>query len=92
MFASVRLIVHESKDALSIPVQALAVGDKPSVLVVTHDGVVEQRRVKLGLQTPEMVEIKSGLTEGEVVVVGSRGGIQPGQKVQAKITELSKAD
>ena len=92
MYASVRLTLHESKAALSVPVQALAVGDKPSVLVVTRDGLVEQRRVTLGLQTPEMVEIKSGLAEGELVVVGSRNGIEPGQKVRTKITELAKAD
>ena len=92
MYASVALVVRESKGAVAVPVQGITVGEKPSVLVVSKSGMVEERRVKLGLQTPEKTEVLSGLEPGEMVIVGSRSGIQPGQKVTAKLIELTPAD
>ena len=92
MYASVALVVRESKSAIAVPVQSITVGEKPSVLVVSKSGTVEERRVKLGLQTPEKTEVLSGLEPGEMVIVGSRSGIQPGQKVTAKLIELTSAD
>ncbi len=47
--------------------------------------MVEQRAVKLGLQTPDKTEVLAGLQPGDLVLVGARAGIQPGQKVQPKI-------
>jgi len=91
MYAFVRLILQESKNALAVPVQALVGGDKPSLYIVNKDGVLEQRSVTIGLQTPDKVEIKEGLAEGELVVVGRRNGAQPGQKVAAKLAEAPKA-
>ena len=41
MYAYVTLPLHEKKNALAIPVQALSSGAKPSVLVVNPDGEVE---------------------------------------------------
>jgi hypothetical protein len=35
------------------------------------------------------VEIRSGLKEGDLVVVGSRSGLQPGQEVKPKITAMA---
>ena len=92
MYASVALVVHASKAAVTVPVQGIAVGEKPGALVVSKSGTVELRPVKLGLQTPAKVEVLSGLSPGEMVIVGSRSGIQPGQKVTAKLIETNPAD
>lgn len=92
MYASVALMVRESKGAIAVPVQAIAAGEKPHVLVVGKGGTVEERPVKLGLQTPEKAEVLTGLQPGEMVIVGSRSGIQPGQKVTAKMIELTPAE
>ncbi|MEO6741865.1 MAG: efflux RND transporter periplasmic adaptor subunit [Chthoniobacteraceae bacterium] len=92
MYARVALVVRESKGAVAVPVQGITVGEKPSVLIVSKSGTVEERRVKLGLQTPEKAEVLSGLEPGEMVIVGSRSGIQPGQKVTAKVIELTPAE
>lgn len=90
MYASARLILREEKDALAIPVQALIGGEHPSVFVVTKGGVLEQRPVTLGLQTPDKVQIRQGLAEGDLVAVGSRSGLQPGQKATPKLMEPLK--
>jgi RND family efflux transporter MFP subunit len=85
MYAFVRLILQESKNALAVPILAIASGDKPTVSLVNKDGIIEERPVKLGLQTPDKVEIREGVSEGEQVIVGRHNGARPGQKVVAKL-------
>lgn len=92
MYASVELVVRESKGAVAVPIQAVAVGEKPKVFVVNGSGTVEERAVKLGLETPSEAEVISGLESGDMVIVGSRSGIQPGQKVTPKLIEITAAE
>jgi RND family efflux transporter MFP subunit len=81
MYASVTLVLKESKEARAIPSQALFGGENQRVLFVGPTGVLEERSVTLGLQTPTRVEVLSGLEPGDLVVVGSRSGLLPGLKV-----------
>jgi hypothetical protein len=80
---------------LAIPTQAVdAAGDDSSgqVVVVTPEKRIDIRTVTLGLQTATKIEIRSGLAEGDLVVVGSRAGLKEGQEVLPKITiDASKA-
>jgi len=92
MYASVDLDLRESKDAITVPVQAIAVGEKPKVFVVTAGGMVEERAVTLGLETPSKDEVTAGLAPGDMVIVGSRSGIQPGQKVTPKLIEITPVE
>lgn len=92
LYAGVSLTLHESKGATVVPAQGVGAGERPSVFVVSGSGVVEERKIKIGLQTAAKVEILSGLSLGEMVIVGSRAGIQPGQKVTAKPIETKSAD
>lgn len=91
MYAFVRLILQEEKNALVVPVQAVALGDKPSVYVLNKDNVIDQRPVTLGLQTPDKVQIRDGLAEGDLVIVGSRNSARAGQKAEGKLIEAPKA-
>lgn len=86
MIAEVTLTTHEKKGALAVPVQAIAPGEKPSVLLVSADGVLQKREVKLGLETPNRTEVLDGLRAGDVVLVGTKSGVQPGQKVVAQFS------
>ncbi len=61
------------------------------VLVVTANNRVESRKVTLGLETAQNVEVRSGLNEADRVVVSARSGLQPGQEVQPKVTRMSGA-
>jgi RND family efflux transporter MFP subunit len=85
MIAEVALVVRESKRAVAVPVQAIAAGEKPTVMLVGRGDVVEQRAVTLGLQTPGKTEVLTGLQPGDLVLVGARTGVQAGQKVHAKV-------
>ena len=84
MYATVRLILSEKKDALAVPIQCVSTGDKSTVLVLDKDHKIKEQEVTLGLETATMAEILSGLEEGDLVVVGSRSSIQIGQTAVAK--------
>ena len=70
-----------------MPIQAVAGDATKTVYVINHDGQIEERPVMLGLGTPDKYEITSGLEEGELVMIGNRSLVHPGQKVQAKIID-----
>ncbi len=84
MYASVVLKVDERAQTLAIPIEALPAGSK-SVLVVNTARELEERRVTLGLETPDRYEVLTGLKEGDFVVIGNPG-LAHGQKVEPRIT------
>jgi RND family efflux transporter MFP subunit len=86
MYATVRLTLAKQKNALTVPIQSLTLGDKPSVLIVDNNKI-EKREVTVGLETPDKAEIQNGLDEGDLVVVGSRGSLQTGQSANPKLVE-----
>jgi len=89
MYATVVLKVEKCLQTLAVPTEAV-VGDKtPTVYVINRDNQIEERAVKLGLETPDKYEILSGLHEGDLVVVGNRSGFEAGQKVEPKLIQLS---
>jgi RND family efflux transporter MFP subunit len=92
MYAEVHLTLDRRVHTLTVPVSAVDVGSDPSsgqVAVITPGNLVENRQVKLGLETATRVEVKSGLKEGEMVVIGNRSGLQPRQEVRPKVTTMS---
>jgi RND family efflux transporter MFP subunit len=82
MYASVSVVLEKRKDALSVPVQAVAGG---TALVVGAGGALEKRDVELGLATPDRVEVVDGLKQDELVVIGGRTRVRPGDRVEAKV-------
>ena len=85
MYAEVHLSANARPDVLTVPVEAIKRSDNnTSVLVVNPDGRVEPRDVKLGVESPNRVEILAGLHEGEQVVVGNLGSYQAGEQVKPK--------
>jgi RND family efflux transporter MFP subunit len=93
MYADVTLTVAERKNVVTVPVEAVSVDEhKSTALMVDSKGIVCARSVKLGMQTAERLEVKSGLLPGDMVIVGSRAGIQPGTKVDPKVTTLTASD
>ena len=91
MYAEVNLSLDGRSKVLVAPVQAVDVGGDESsgqVAVVTAANHIEIRKVLLGLQSSNVVEIRSGLKAGDLVVVGSRSGLQQGQEVKPKLTTM----
>lgn len=90
MYASAILKLDEKPSVLAVPVQAVSgQGGTPTVFVVNEHKRIEERNVKLGIETPTMIEVLSGLKENDLVVVGSRSQLKPGQIVEPKVVEIT---
>ena len=92
MYAYVKLPLRVAHQALAVPLQALTIGDSPSVMVLAKDGRLEERKVKVGIRTADKAEVVSGLEEGDPVVVGNRAGLDAGEKVKPKFVDLPKVE
>lgn len=92
MYAEVNLTLSQRNSVLAIPVTAVDIDSNNAsaggVMVVTPNNVIEPRKIELGLETANRVEVRSGLNEGDLVVIGSRAGLQPGEEVHAKVTTI----
>jgi len=92
MYAEVNLTLAQHNSVLAVPVTAVDMDERNaaagSVMVVTHNNRIEPRKIALGLETANRVEVRSGLNEGDLVVIGSRAGLQPGEEVRPKVTAL----
>jgi len=82
MFARVAIVYERRPDALQIPRTALLDGDGPPKVFVVMDGKAAERAVKLGLSNGAMIEVVSGLKDGEQVVVVGQAAVKPGAAVR----------
>ncbi len=89
MYATAVLQVGRRPGALAVPVEGVSGGNAPTAYVIGPDGRVEERKVTLGIETPGYYEVLSGLALGDRVIVGSRAGIAPGQRVVARSMKLA---
>jgi RND family efflux transporter MFP subunit len=89
LFAEGR-VVSQSASGIVVPTNAVNVTDAsmPWVLRVTN-GKTERVNVTLGLRDPraEVVNISSGLNEGDVLLRGASQGITPGTPVKVSTTK-----
>jgi RND family efflux transporter MFP subunit len=89
LYADATIRLQQKNGALAVPVQAVnRAGDSKTVLVVGESNKIEIRPVVTGIETPEDVEIVSGVKEGELVVTGDSSGLKAGQQVAPKIVSV----
>ncbi len=84
MYAYATITLDAKDDVLAIPIQAIRGDAKQQIAIVNAKNQIELRDVRLGLETPERVEVLSGLNEGDRVVIGNRGDLKPGQTVDPR--------
>ena len=84
MYAVVVLKVENRPHALTIPIEAVSIGNSATVCVVNSGHQIEERTVTLGLETPTRCEVTSGLKEGDLVMIGGRSSVHPGEKVETQ--------
>lgn len=93
MYADTTIELEKHDHVLTIPVQALLrSGNQTSVLVVDAAHHVEQRNIVTGLRGSNLVEVKSGLGEGDLVITGGQANYQPGEAVTTNIQHTSDSD
>jgi multidrug efflux pump subunit AcrA (membrane-fusion protein) len=90
MYASVALRLDHREKALAVPVEAVSRQKLATVFVVNTNKKIEERIITLGLETPHKLEVLSGLNESELVMIGNRTQVKPGQVVDPKPIEEAK--
>jgi RND family efflux transporter MFP subunit len=89
MYAEVNLRLEEHDNALSVPVDSVDGTGAAARVLVVRDGRLHATPVVTGLETAQRVEIRSGLQDGDEVVVGRQSGLKDGQAVQAKLVDFA---
>ncbi len=92
MTAVAEIHVDRLRNVLSVPVQAIAERDKQTwCYVKTEEGNIVKRLVVLGRSNDKFVQVKSGMTEGEQVVLNPMAiiGEEESKKQEPKPDDVS---
>jgi hypothetical protein len=82
MYARVGISTELKKDALVVPVNAVAdLGGRRGVFQHVN-GVAVFRTIELGTETAELVEVLGGLTEGDQVITTGARALRDGDRIQ----------
>jgi RND family efflux transporter MFP subunit len=88
LYAEATLTLDRREGALTVPLEAVNQGaNQASVFLVDGNNRLQERAIKLGLQTPNDAEVLEGLAEGDRVVVSDRSGLKTGMLVRPQIVE-----
>jgi multidrug efflux pump subunit AcrA (membrane-fusion protein) len=83
MYAQVQLSLADAPDAIAVPIGALdSTGSANRVYTVDSADTVHIRNVATGIQSPQFIQVISGIQPGETVILGSPPGLQNGTHVQ----------
>ena len=85
MSAKVRILVNHLDDVVYVPMQAVLPDDGKQYCYVMDGHTPERREVEAGEYNDEFIEVKTGLKEGERVL------LHPPQSAQPEIPEFEKA-
>lgn len=92
MYAEADLTTDHKSGVLTVPITAVDLaGDETSgqVTIVTSENRIEIRKVQLGAQTENKIEIRAGLKMGDMVVTANRSNLRQAQQVRPKQTETA---
>lgn len=76
MSAKVEILVNKLEDVVYVPVQAISPDDGKQICYVAGSFKPERREVEIGEFTDEFIHIKSGLKEGERVLLRLPDGVE----------------
>lgn len=81
-----------SSRGLAVPASALLYVDDRAEVLVVIDGRVAKREVKTGLRADQLVEIKSGVAAGDLVVATAGTFLRDGDAVRAILPDARVSD
>jgi membrane fusion protein, multidrug efflux system len=90
MFIEVRLATAVRPQAVIIAEDAVLPIQGSSFVWVVQNGKATRRQVELGVRTPGLVEVRSGVESGEQVVVGGQERLAEGAPVQPKVIDRTR--
>jgi membrane fusion protein (multidrug efflux system) len=92
MFIEARLATETRPNAVLVPEEAIVPMQGANFVWVVVDGKAARRQVGIGIRIPGFVEIRSGVDEGEQVVVGGMERIaMDGMPVNAAVVDRTPA-
>lgn len=92
MYAYADLELDQRSEVVTVPVQAVnRKGNKATVMLVNAQKRLELREIMMGMETPNSIEIVSGLNDGDLVVIGNLSQLKAGQLVVTKETIIGEA-
>ncbi len=93
MYANTQLQLEHVGNATTIPQEALVLtGDQEEVYVLDRDNRVHIRKVTVGLQGSVLVQITSGLNQGDRVILGGQGKYHDGEVVTPVLASEPSSD
>lgn len=81
--AKVKIEGHKAENVLVVPVETVNTGKDGSFCYVVENGLVVKKEIETGLSSATMIEVKSGLKEGDQVIRIGTELIEEGMKVTA---------
>ena len=90
MFIEVRLATAVRPQSVIIAEDAVLPIQGSSFVWVVQNGKATRRQVELGVRTPGLVEVRTGVESGEQVVVGGQERLAEGAPVQPKVIDRSR--
>ncbi len=85
LFIEGHIVIGQRKNVLKVPRNALStldVNTKKGELFVVENSIAKRREVTVGMTSGEMVEVSSGISEGESVICRGGFNIKDGDKVK----------
>ena len=82
VFANVDLVLRSISDALTVPSIAVIPELGGKKVFVFEDGAAQPRTVETGIRSESVVQVTSGLTEGDIVIISGTLQLQPGLAVE----------
>jgi len=94
MYADIQLPLHTDANALTLPVQAVLTRGNGvgTVTIVNSSNHIEMRKVTIGIQTANEVEILSGVQENEMAIFGEQDQYKPGMLVKPQLTQPAQME
>jgi RND family efflux transporter MFP subunit len=84
MFAQARIGLQMRKGVLTVPPSALNKGEEGAAVYVVSGDQATRTPVKVGLETPESVEILEGVTEGQKILTSAVHGLGERARLAAR--------
>ncbi|MHB8804033.1 MAG: efflux RND transporter periplasmic adaptor subunit [Coriobacteriia bacterium] len=84
MNGSVEVQIETIGSAVSIPVEALLEDRSTAYVYAVQDGRARRVDIEIGTMTDTRIEVVSGLTEGDMVIVSGVGDLTDGARVEAE--------
>ncbi len=91
MFGRAEILLRSDPRAVQIPVQALITDEDRDFVYVVKDGQASRRPVKKGISKDTVVEILSGVTPGEQVVIAGQEFLRDGSPVRLAAADKSRS-